>query len=213
MSPEELNAEENLRIQLWDSDKYTADDALGQIEVDLKELMHSPKTKNKQCDREDRFRGEDPEEKMPGSISWSVGYYAKTKITEDQLVNQTEDTNVKTKEDLKKQVSETAERKLREATAQDESKEIHQQKTQDYKERENALICSSPPDPKYPSGILSVQIHNITGLEIEALNKKDKNDGGDREDEAEQSDNMPSSYCTIILIHRNGYMSRTQPIN
>ncbi|KAE8444083.1 hypothetical protein EG329_000865 [Mollisiaceae sp. DMI_Dod_QoI] len=213
VSPEELNAEEKLRIQLWDSDKYTADDALGQIEVDLKELMHSPKTKNKQCDREDRFRGEDPEEKMPGSISWSVGYYAKTKITEDQLVNQTEDTNVKTKEDLKKQVSETAERKLREATAQDESKEIQQQKTQDYKERENALICSSPPDPKYPSGILSVQIHNITGLEVEALQKKDKNDGGDREDEAEQSDDMPSSYCTIILNHKNIYMTRTKPKN
>ncbi|KUJ11467.1 uncharacterized protein LY89DRAFT_624809 [Mollisia scopiformis] len=212
VTPEELNAEEKLRIQLWDSDKYTADDDLGRVEVDLKELMHSPKTRNAQYDREDRFRGQDPSEKMPGTISWSVGYYEKTRITEDQLAKQTEDDEIKTKDDLKKIVSETAERKLREATAHDESKEVHQQKTQDYKERENALICSSPPDPKYPSGILSIQIHNITGLEVEAL-QKDKDDEGDREDEAEQSDDLPSSYCTIILNHKKIYMTRTKPKN
>jgi hypothetical protein len=213
VSPEELNAEEKLRLQLWDSDKHTADDDLGRVEVDLKELMHSPKTKNKQCDRVDRFRGQDPTENMPGTISWSVGYYAKTRITEDQLASQTEDDKIKTKEDLKKQVSDTAERKLREATEHDESREANQQKTQDYQERENALICASPPDPKYPSGILSIQIHNITGLEVEALQKKDKDNELNREDEAEQSDDLPSSYCTIILNHKKIYMTRTKPKN
>lgn len=213
VSPEELNAEEKLRLQLWDSDKHTADDDLGRVEVDLKELMHSPKTKNKQCDRVDRFRGQDPTENMPGTISWSVGYYAKTRITEDQLASQTEDGKIKTKENLKKQVSDTAERKLREATEHDESREANQQKTQDYQERENALICASPPDPKYPSGILSIQIHNITGLEVEALQKKDKDNELNREDEAEQSDDLPSSYCTIILNHKKIYMTRTKPKN
>ena len=213
VSPEEVNAEEKLRLQLWDSDKHTADDDLGRVEVDLKELMHSPKTKNKQCDRVDRFRGQDPTENMPGTISWSVGYYAKTRITEDQLASQTEDDKIKTKENLKKQVSDTAERKLREATEHDESREANQQKTQDYQERENALICASPPDPKYPSGILSIQIHNITGLEVEALQKKDKDNELNREDEAEQSDDLPSSYCTIILNHKKIYMTRTKPKN
>jgi hypothetical protein len=213
VSPEELNAEEKLRLQLWDSDKHTADDDLGRVEVDLKELMHSPKTKNKQCDRVDRFRGQDPTENMPGTISWSVGYYAKTRITEDQLATQTEDDKIKTKEDLKKQVSDTAERKLREATEHNVSREANQQKTQDYQERENALICASPPGPKYPSGILSIQIHNITGLEVEALQKKDKDNELNREDEAEQSDDLPSSYCTIILNHKKIYMTRTKPKN
>jgi hypothetical protein len=213
VSPEELNAEEKLRLQLWDSDKHTADDDLGRVEVDLKELMHSPKTKNKQCDRVDRFRGQDPTENMPGTISWSVGYYAKTRITEDQLASQTEDDKIKTKEDLKKQVSDTAERKLREATEHNVSREANQQKTQDYQERENALICASPPDPKYPSGILSIQIHNITGLEVEALQNKDKDNELNREDEAEQSDDLPSSYCTIILNHKKIYMTRTKPKN
>lgn len=110
-------------------------------------------------------------------------------------------------------MSETAERKLREATAHDEPKEIHQQKTQDYKEQENALICSSPPDPTFPSGILSIQIHNITGLEVEAPQKRDKNDEGDREDEAERSDDPPSSYRTIIPNHKKIYTTRTKPKN
>ncbi|TVY52813.1 Meiotically up-regulated gene 190 protein [Lachnellula cervina] len=213
VSPEELNAEEKLRLQLWDSDKYTADDDLGRVEVDLKELMHNPKTKNQLCDREDRLKGQDPNENMPGTISWSVGYYSKTRITEDQLATQTEDKKIKTKEDLKKQVAETAEGKLREATAQDESKEANQQKTQDYKDRENALICSSPPDQKFLSGILSIQIHNITGLAVEAPQKKDHDNTADREDQAEQSDDLPSSYCTIILNHKQIYRTRTKPKN
>ncbi|KAH6662020.1 hypothetical protein B0J14DRAFT_310913 [Halenospora varia] len=215
VSPEELNADEKIRLQLWDSDKYTADDDLGRVEVDLKELMHNPKTKNKMCDREDRFKGQDPSENMPGTLTWSVGYYEKTRITEDQLVKQSEDKSIRTKEDLKKQVSEAAERKLREATAHDESKEAHQQKTQDYKERENALICASPQDPKYPSGILSIQIHNITGLEVESLQKKEKNmeNSDDKEDKAEQSDDLPSSYCTIVFNHKKIYMTRTKPKN
>ena len=212
VTPEELNADETLRLQLWDSDKRTADDDLGRVEVDLKELMHSPKTKNQMCDREDRFTAEEADERMPGTLSWSVGYYSKTRITEQQLSKQNVDEDVNTKEELKNKVSEMAEKKLREATAHDESKEINQQKVQDYKEQEDALICASPPDSQYPTGILSIQIHNITGLEIESLQKRDI-ETGDREDEAEQSEDLPSSYCTIILNHKKVYRSRTKPKN
>ncbi|OAP54973.1 hypothetical protein AYL99_10673 [Fonsecaea erecta] len=214
VTPEELNADEKLRLQLWDSDRYTADDDLGRVEVDLRELMHSSKTKNRMCDREDRFVGEEPEEKMPGTLRWRVGYFTKTKITEEQLAKQTADPNVRTIGDLRKQVGETAERKLREATAHDESKEIKQQKEEDFKEREDALIISSPPPDDYVSGIFSIQIHNITGLEVESLQKREKNTGNDnREDEAEQNDDLPSSYATIILNHQKIYRTRTKPKN
>ena len=55
MGPEELNAEERLQIQLWDSDRTSADDDLGRIEVDLKELMHSSQSRGKMWDRTDGF--------------------------------------------------------------------------------------------------------------------------------------------------------------
>ncbi|EHL02877.1 putative Meiotically up-regulated gene protein [Glarea lozoyensis 74030] len=213
VTPEELNAEEKLRLQLWDSDKYTADDDLGRVEVDLKELMHSSKTKNTMCDREDRFMGEEPGEKMPGTLHWSVGYYEKTRITEKQISQQKEDDNIKSREDLKSHVSENSERKLREAKEHDESKEINQQKAQDYRELENAMICSSPPDPNYPSGVLSIQIHNITGLEVESLQKRDEEGMEQKEDDEEESEELPSSYCTIILNHAKLYKTRTKPKN
>lgn len=213
VSPQEIDAEETVRIQLWDSDKLTADDDLGRVEVDLKELMHSSATKNQMCDREDRLKGQDPDENMPGTLTWSVGYFPKTGITTEQLRTQTVDKNVKTKEELKKNVTEMAERKLREATAHDESKEINQQKAQDYKEREDAMICASAPDNNHPSGILSIQIHNITGLEVESLSKEDKNGADSKEGDAEEGDDLPSSYCTIILNHKKIYMTRTKPKN
>ncbi|KAH6724465.1 hypothetical protein BKA61DRAFT_30293 [Leptodontidium sp. MPI-SDFR-AT-0119] len=213
VSPQEIDAEEKLRIQLWDSDKFTADDDLGRVEVELKDLMHSLETKNKILEREDRFRGQDSDEKMPGTLSWSVGYFSKTAITEQQLAQQTIDKQTKTKDELKKNISEIAERKLREATARDESKEINQQKAQDYKEKEDAMICAAPPNSDHPSGILSVQIHNITGLEVEQLQKQSKGADDEQESENEEGMDLPSSYCTIILNHKKIYMTRTKPKN
>lgn len=211
VSPEELNADEKLRIQLWDSDKFTADDDLGRVEVDLHELMHSKESRNRMQDREDRFIGEDPSEKMPGTLTWSVGYFAKTKITEDQMQRQTAEPDLKRVQDIEDRAAESAERKLREA--KDHQKELDQQKAQDFKELQDQLLTTSPPPDGYPSGIFSIQIHNITGLEVQQLQKRDKEEGGDEEDQAEQADDLPSSYATIIINHQKVYRTRTKPKN
>jgi hypothetical protein len=215
VTPEELNADERVRLQLWDSDRMDADDDLGRVEVALKDLMHNPKTKGKMCDREDRLMGEDEKEKVPGTLNWSVGYFAKIRITEEQLAQQSAETDIRCKEDLKKKVDATAQRKLRESTEHDESQELDQQKAQDYKAIEDNLIISSPPSNDYPSGILSIQIHNITGLELERLRKNRSQDDteADKEDEAEEASDLPSSYCTIILNHQKIYKTRTKPKN
>ncbi|KAI0814725.1 hypothetical protein GGR55DRAFT_632964 [Xylaria sp. FL0064] len=213
VTPEEVNADERLRLQIWDSDKWTADDDLGRVEVGLKDLMRNSETSNKLQDREDRFTGEDVEEEMPGSLVWSVGYFSKTKITKEQLEAQTFNKDIRTKDDLKKHVSESAENKLREAGKASDDEEVKQQKTQDYHELENSMIISAPPSTEFVSGILSVQIHNLTGLEIRKLQKQDKDDTGDQEDEAEHADDMPNSYCTIILNHKKIFKTRTKPKN
>ncbi|KAJ4400346.1 hypothetical protein N0V85_005780, partial [Neurospora sp. IMI 360204] len=217
VSPDELNAQENLRIQIWDSDKHTADDDLGRVEVSLKELMHSEETKNKMHDREDRLMAADPDETMPGTISWAVGYFAKAHIQQSQLDKQTFDTSVRSLDQLKQQVHETTESKLREASlSKDMSQEKHQQEAQDFKAKEDQMIISSPPLPSMPSGILSIQIHNITGLEITPLNEdRNRSTGADevKEDAAEQSDSLPDSYCTIILNQQKIYRTRTKPKN
>lgn len=214
VTTEELNAEERLRLQLWDSDKWTADDDLGRVEIDLKELMHNPESHNRMQEREDRFTGEDHSEKMAGSLQWSVGYFSKLKITDKQLEQQTVDENIRSKEQLRQHVSDLAADKLREAGKTQDDDELHQQRAQDYAAIEDDMIISTPPSNEFPSGVLSVQIHNITGLELQKLNKPDE-DGGDSEidQETETGEEMPDSYCNIILNHRKIYRSRTKPKN
>lgn len=218
VSPDEINAEETLRLQLWDSDKHTADDDLGRTEVSLKELMHNESTKNRMCDREDGLTAEDPDETMPGALTWSVGYFSKAHIQQKQLDKQTFNPSIRTAEDLHSHVAREARNKLREALpAGDMSDELRQQETQDTKTLEDAMIISAPPLPSLPSGILSIQIHNITGLEVARQNRPRRNgadgDGEDREDAAEHDADLPDSYCTIILNHRKVYRTRTKPKN
>lgn len=70
-----------------------------------------------------------------------------------------------------------------------------------------AAVLVTPPDPDWPSGILSVQIHEIRELKIrmEGRDKtvlgngrqegeKGQDDNGVQE---EEGDHLPSSYCTM----------------
>ncbi|KAF2090665.1 hypothetical protein K490DRAFT_61988 [Saccharata proteae CBS 121410] len=212
VTAEELNVDERLRIQLWDSDRTTADDDLGRVELDLKQLMQDPKTNNRIEDREDGFKALQAGKSMPGKLQWSVGYFSKVKIQEDQLAQQTEEPGIRTIDQLHKKVDEESERKLREAK-RDESDEIEQQKAQDFKEREDLLMISSPPPHEYPTGVLSITVHQITGLELEAVNKNQASKKEEASDEEEEGEDLPSSYCTIIINHQKVFKTRTKPKN
>lgn len=207
---QELNADERLRIQLWDSDRASADDDLGKIEVDLKELMHNEKTHCRMCDRQDGLIGLNSDETMPGRLDWSVGYFPKTKIQEWQLQQQEVEPDVNNMQQLKEKVSREVDRKLREATDRVESMEIDQQKAQDLKVKEDNMIISTPPLDDYPTGIFSIQIHQITGLEFAQISKQEQNEGDDTE---EGSGDLPSGYCTVILNHQEIFKTRTKPKN
>ncbi|RFU30479.1 hypothetical protein B7463_g5843, partial [Scytalidium lignicola] len=212
VGPDELNAQERLRIQLWDSDCTTADHDLGRVEVDLSDLMHNKESICRIWNRGDSFRGSDTDEKMPGSLSWSIGYYPKTRILPEQLAQQSADPDIRTVEQLTQSVSDNAERKLRETKEKysNANQEIKQQKAQIYQERERDLIVASSPSMKHPSGILSIHVHEITGLELKRLNKTR---GGDDESvrDKEHEDDLPSSYCNIIVNHVKLYKTRTKP--
>lgn len=75
------------------------------------------------------------------------------------------------------------------------------------------MIISSPPSNYYPSGIFSIQIHQITGLEFEKLNKNRQSLVDDDSDEEEGAGDLPSSYCTVILNHQKVFKTRTKPKN
>lgn len=56
VTPQELDVGERIRLQLWDSDRFTADDDLGRVEVDLKKIMTSDESNGKMHTRVDGFK-------------------------------------------------------------------------------------------------------------------------------------------------------------
>lgn len=140
VGPEELNAAERLRVQLWDSDRASADDDLGRIEIDLKDLMSNSQSSSQMWHREDGCRALSPSEKMPGRLNWSVGYFAKERIQTEQLEKQSLDPDVKSLQQLKDKVARDVGRKMREASNHSETPD-DQQKAQELKLRESLGTC------------------------------------------------------------------------
>ncbi|KAL9015083.1 MAG: hypothetical protein Q9173_000290 [Seirophora scorigena] len=116
MGPNESNAGYRLRVQWWDSDRHSADDDLGRVEVDLKELMSDPSSFGKISDRSDELRALSPNERMPGLLSWSVGYFPKTRIQKAQFEQQSLEPDIKSMQQLKDAVARDVYRKMREAS-------------------------------------------------------------------------------------------------
>ena len=209
VGPEELNAQERLRLQLWDSDRTSADDDLGRIEVDLNELMTNENSKSKMWSREDDFVGLDGKSSKPGKLCWEVGYFDKLGVTQDQLKKQTI-SEVESVQELKDKVTESTKRKLREAPRHIREEEASQQRAQEYYEQQSELICAAPPPDGFECGILSIQVHNAIDLEIAALQKKTKS----AEEESENiEDDLPSPYCNIIINGKIVFKTRTKPKN
>ncbi|KII94416.1 hypothetical protein PLICRDRAFT_172066 [Plicaturopsis crispa FD-325 SS-3] len=194
----ELNAQERLRLQIWDSDRLTADDSLGTVEVSLYDLMHSPSTKNRMSNREDKVTDVDGTP-WPGTLSWSVGYFGKIDLHE-HLADRPDEVA-----QIKKDVDAQAERKLREAKVRNESNEIEQQKDQDLKEKTDEIFANTPPNSEWPSGVLRVWIEQIHGLETVKIKES-----GVSETEDEGADDLPSAYCTIMINHQRLYKTRTK---
>ncbi len=76
-----------------------------------------------------------------------------------------------------------------------------------------AAVLVTPPDPEWPSGILSVQVHEIRGLGVKtegrertafkSLKTREGEKGQDQEDGVEEEgEGLPSSYCTVYTPAR-----------
>lgn len=139
IGPNESNAGDRLRVQLWDSDRHSADDDLGRVEVDLKELMSDPSFFGQISDRSDELRALSPNERMPGLLSWSVGYFPKTQIQKAQFEQQSVEPDIKSMQQLKDAVARDVYRKMREASSPCETPDLRQQMTQNLKTREGLL--------------------------------------------------------------------------
>ena len=114
---------------------------------------------------------------MQGKLNWSVAYYEKAKLNPALKMEPGIDHN------LPKELQDHPELKV-ETTAADTSEEADATRT--------------PPDPRYPSGIFSIVIHQINNLERQNLTGKkgahrEGQAGQDTDDPSEAEGNLPSS--------------------
>jgi hypothetical protein len=205
VTPSEINAQEGLQLQLWDSDRFTVDDLVGNVHLDLKTIMNSDETVSRMSARSDGLVS-DRMEPRKGTIHWECGYFAKTSF--DQHLKHKK----RNAEEIRANIEEEAENKLREAKARDshaEDGEVEQQKKEDMKEKSDEIIATSRPTEEWPSGILSIRIEQISGLEVEKIRESGVSEGG----EGEEGEDLPSAYCSIIINQQKVYRTRTKMKN
>lgn len=142
VTPDLIKADEQLSIELWDSDRTTADDIVGKIELSMQKMIQHP---GKMYPQVSKLAGLEAESEMPGELHWEVGYFSKPQFR-PALRTDGKDNNL----------PET----LRDKPELQDEKGIPTSETDD-------AVMTTPPDPLWPSGVCSVVIHQIVSLELE----------------------------------------------
>ncbi|PNP38007.1 hypothetical protein TGAM01_v204747 [Trichoderma gamsii] len=192
-----IKADEQLSVELWDSDRSSADDEVGKIELSIQQLIQHP---GKMFQHVSTLSGLKPDTVMPGQLHWEVGFFGKTQF---RKALRTDGHNVNVVKEL------------------GDRPEFHDDWGTIQNEEEDAAV-HTPPDPLWPSGILSVVVHQIVGLELANVKGSQGNRKGREYEPArpeagevkeEQSKKLPSSYCTILVNDELVYKTRTKVVS
>lgn len=182
VTPELIKANENLSIELWDSDRNTADDIVGKIELPIRKMLQHP---GRMYPQVSKLQGLDDGSEMPGQLHWEVGYFGKPKLRPEL---RTDGQNKDLPDNFKGN-----------PTFEDEKGTVTN-------EEEDAVV-HTPPDPIWPSCIVHIVVHQIVNLQFVNI-KGSKGDRKGREYEPakpygenteEEGEHLPTSYCKIML--------------
>ncbi|KAJ9324328.1 hypothetical protein DTO027B5_4179 [Paecilomyces variotii] len=196
VTPELIKADEQLSVELWDSDRNTADDIVGKIEVSIQEMIQHP---GRMFPQVSKLQGMEAGSEMPGELHWEVGFFGKPKLR-PQLRTDGQSTNLPD-------------------TLKDNPK-FQDEKGVITSDEEDAVV-HTPPDPLWPSGICSIVIHQIVNLQLENI-QGSKGNRKNREYEPakpygenieEQGKELPNSYCTILLNDNLVYRTRSKAVS
>lgn len=153
VTPDLIKADEQLSIELWDSDRNTADDIVGKVELSMQKMIQHP---GKMYPQISKLSGMQDGSEMPGELHWEVGYFGKPKFR-PALRTDGKDKN------------------LPDALKDDERLQDEKGKL----DTEDAdAVAHTPPDPLWPSGVCSVIVHQIVNLELENIKGSEGNRKG-----------------------------------
>ncbi|CAN8103374.1 unnamed protein product [Discula destructiva] len=197
VTPEIIKADEQLSLELWDSDRSSADDVVGKVELSIQKLIQHP---GKMFPQTSNLRGTKAESSMPGNLHWEVGFFGRTQFRK-ALQTDGKDPN------LPKELQ--------------NHKELQRDVGSLDTAEENAVVVT-PPDPLWPSGIVSIVVHQIVNLELANVKGSQgkrkgrefepaRPEAGDITEETGKK--LPSSYCTILINDELAYKTRTKVVS
>lgn len=197
VTPDIIKADEQLSLELWDSDRSSADDVVGKVELSIQKLIQHP---GKMFPQNSTLRGTKAESTMPGNLFWEVGFFGRTQFRK-ALRTDGHDVN------LPKELQ--------------DHKELQTDVGSLDTAEENAVV-RTPPDPLWPSGIVSVVVHQIVSLELANVKGSQgkrkgrefepaRPEAGDIKEETGKK--LPSSYCTILINDELAYKTRTKVVS
>ena len=227
---EHLESDDKVSIALWDSDRFSQDDMLGRAEVSLVSLARHP---NKLFRREDTLIGLNRERTKQGTVHWSLGFFTKAPSMRGEGQAKAGDAaehpagandgkeaasdgenDGETEHDAKEMDSESID------SASPLSQEAIDTEKNTQTRNQATGVDFEPPEPSLPSGILSMQIHNIANLEVAdgnaSLRPRRKDEPGQDVETVETEDDpehAPSAYCRIILNDEIIFQTRTKALN
>ena len=196
VTPELIKADEQLSVELWDSDRSSADDIVGKIELSMQKMIQHP---GKMYPQVSKLAGMEKDSEMPGELHWEVGYFAKPKF---RPALRTDGKN----KDLPSNLRDAPELQDEKGTITNEDQDA---------------VTHTPPDPLWPSGICSVIVHQIVNLELENIYGSKGNRKGREfepakpygENTEEEGKDLPNSYCTILYNDVLVYRTRTKAVS
>ncbi|KAG8531084.1 uncharacterized protein KY384_004441 [Bacidia gigantensis] len=196
VTPELIKADEQLSVELWDSDRSSADDIVGKIELSMQKMIQHP---GKMYPQISKLAGMEEGSEMPGELHWEVGYFSKPKL---RPALRTDGKNKALPDTLK------------------DKPELQDEKGTINNEHQDA-VAHTPPDPLWPTGICSIIVHQIVNLELENIYGSQGNRKGREfepakafgESTEEVGKDLPNSYCTILFNDQLIYRTRTKAVS
>lgn len=196
VTPELIKADENLSVELWDSDRHSADDIVGKVELSMQKMIQHP---GKMYPQVSKLSGMDEGSEMPGELRWEVGFFGKPQF---RPALRTDGKN-KALPDTLQDVPEL----------QDEKGAVNNE--------QDDAVQHTPPDPLWPSGICSIVVHQIVNLELENITGTTGSRKGREYEPArgygegtdEEGSSLPTSYCTILFNDELVYRTRAKAVS
>ncbi|KAF7618916.1 C2 domain protein [Aspergillus flavus] len=195
VNPELISADENLSVELWDSDRNTADDIVGKVELPIREMIQHPARMYPQVSK---LQGLNEGSEMPGELHWEVGFFGKPKLRPELRTD-----------GKKKDLPEN----LRDNPQFQDDKGVITNEEED-------AVTHTPPDPLWPSGILSIVVHQIVNLQLANIKGSRYRKGREYEpakpygeNTEEEGGDLPTSYCKIILNDQLVYRTRPKAVS